>query len=179
MQRLPIIRQIVRPSNPELMLPDDFVAHLYPFSSLPLLRSHLHPKFAIVYAGRILATTASTHMPQLTIDYPSLSHIVTLYSAWTRDPPPEADPLFKLAYNNDNYDNYDDNPSCGDSDNRTTGPCRSKRRARQATPTRDNHPIPASGSNRNRKIAKTRLADRIRKWSKSSQSVVQPQISCP
>ena len=52
-------------------------------------------------------------------DYPSLSHVLTLYSSWTRSPPPESDqdPTFCIPYddedNNNDWDgDYDDRTAC-------------------------------------------------------------------
>jgi hypothetical protein len=191
MDRAPITRQTVRPSDPETMVPDDFVTHVYPYPSFPLLTSHLHPKFAIVEAGRKLATSASTYLPQLIVDYPILSSILILYVAWTRDPPPAAgqDSSFSVPYNEDD-DDYDyDEPNDSDYGGRTpVRRHRTKRRARQVTPTPYARcPNRASGSGKKKpsngkigkKFVKARLADRIHKWaSKTSQGAERSQVLC-
>jgi hypothetical protein len=43
------------------------VTRLYPFRSFSLIKSHLHPKFAIVEAGRKVVTTSLAHSPQLMV----------------------------------------------------------------------------------------------------------------
>jgi hypothetical protein len=107
-----------------------------------------------------------------------------LYLAWTRDPPPEAkrDSLSTVSdKDDDDDDNYNENddPSDRDYDNRTAGrrPRRIKKRTRQITPT------PRAGSRRsvvdrrpNQKLAKAILADRIRKWTQTSQRAMRPRV---
>ena len=197
MEQVPITRQTVIPSGTRLLTPDDFATHVYPFQTLPLLKSHLHPKFAIINAGRKLATSSSAYSPQLMLDYPSLSHVLTLYLCWTRSPPPESDqdPAFHRPYDDDASDGDDedeDDPRDDDYDDRTTRqlPCRNKKRARQVSPTtkrkRSKRTNPASGSKRNlseramvkhdQKFGKAEWSDRIRKWTRTSHRGIRPRV---
>ena len=61
-------------------IPRDGVLHKHPYSTLPLLESHLHPKFAIYDAGRKLYRSAEA------LDF-SFGTIQTLYGVWTKFPP--------------------------------------------------------------------------------------------
>jgi hypothetical protein len=56
----------------------------YPFTSHPTLRSHLHPKFAILEAGRKLTSMKSYHLKNLLCS-PQLQQVVGIYHAWTRN----------------------------------------------------------------------------------------------
>ena len=60
----------------------------YPFNTLPLLNSHLHPKFAIFDAGIKMARL--THQKSMFLNNPSLLKIWRLYNAWKRPLPKEA-----------------------------------------------------------------------------------------
>lgn len=64
----------------------------YPFRALPLLESHLHPKFAIYDAGRKLKTLAESsstqdELKEVLLDYPSLGQVKILYDVWIQTPP--------------------------------------------------------------------------------------------
>lgn len=63
--------------------------HRYPFENLPLLKSHLHPKFAIFDAGRKLLKLDPPPYLKLIETFPSLSFssVQDLYTTWTHDPP--------------------------------------------------------------------------------------------
>ena len=83
--------------------------HRYPYSSMPPLESHVHPKFAIFDAGRKLKmlfeeSESNQILNKVVEDYPSLSKIQRLYRVWIQ-PPPNAsrndtsyiDPNFELV----------------------------------------------------------------------------------
>jgi hypothetical protein len=57
---------------------------IYPYSSLPTLKSHLHPKFAIFSAGMKLRSLDDAELDKLHDEYSSLSKIIKLYTAWGR-----------------------------------------------------------------------------------------------
>ena len=62
---------------------DDF--HKYPYTSLPTLKSHLHPTFAIFNARMKLGSLDDRpdELEKLLDKYPSLAKIFALYKAWT------------------------------------------------------------------------------------------------
>jgi len=85
-------------------------AHPYPFDTLPLLESHLQPKFVIFDAGQKLAESEQNEIQNLVDVFPSLqfSSIMALYSAWIRPPPAKAKE--DLTYNvpdDDDDNSYD------------------------------------------------------------------------
>lgn len=105
---------------------DGYVTHVHPFTTLPSLKSHLHPKFAIVNAGRKLQRLEDIEMQNLIAEYPSLEKINKLYSAWLRPPPlhSSTDLSFHPPRDHRNDSGDDDNgdgddPTDGDYENRT------------------------------------------------------------
>lgn len=68
--------------------------HYYPYHTLPLLESHLHPKFAIFNAGsklKKLETPESFSKLETLFDkYPGLEKTLRLYDAWIRPLPASA-----------------------------------------------------------------------------------------
>lgn len=97
---------------------EHYSLHAYPFNTLPLLESHLHPRFAIFNAGYKLQDMLQTRPEsffQLIDDYPSLSTIKALYGAWILPPPDVAytDPTF---INDDGDDDEGDDGGDGDGD---------------------------------------------------------------
>ena len=85
--------------------------HFYPFNTLPLLESHVHPKFVIYNAGTKLAGLSQECYAKLIEDFPSLASVCTLHNAWMQLPKQEEldNPSFKvLKPNDDNNDDDDD-----------------------------------------------------------------------
>jgi hypothetical protein len=142
-------------------------SHHYPFKTLPIIKSHLHPKFAIVNAGRKiqkLGTTMVKDFRRVLLDFPILRVVMDVYTAWVR-PADLNDKSFNVLpvhpleliggdSGSDDGDNYDDS----DYDNRTIS-CRPHPRNRttpqnslQGSPVRKRkrtEPAPrASGSKR-------------------------------
>ena len=58
--------------------------HKYPFKTFPIIKSHLHPKFAIVNAGEKLLKLGDTDGPKIFLDFPGLQAVIHIYVAWTR-----------------------------------------------------------------------------------------------
>jgi hypothetical protein len=100
------------------------VVHTYPYSSLPTLESHVHPKFIIFDAGRKLRTLMIENSDVLknVIDhYPSLSKVQNLYRAWIQEPPKISlkdktyiNPEFELVYDPEYEDTSGDDPEYKD-----------------------------------------------------------------
>lgn len=118
-------------------LPGNVTIHLYPFKTLPLLECHLHPKFAIVEAGRRMqkyrkwALTSQEHVAlveTVTSQWPTITKIEDIYEAWMRPLPDGAlenhmfDPLEHLG------DDESDDESMGSGNSFQTGPRQSKRK---------------------------------------------------
>jgi len=64
-----------------------YVCHKYPFTSLPYVKSHIRPQFAIFNAGAKLMR-ALEKQKDLIESSPDILFVMNLYEAWTRDPPP-------------------------------------------------------------------------------------------
>lgn len=122
--------------------------HFYPFDTLPLFESHLHPKFAIYNAAKKLDDFSSDHYLQLLEDYPQLSSIQILYNAWKRRPKEDEldNPSFlppQVDDNEDEDDDFEDDPHDFDYDDRPPSrQSRSKKGKAAASPTksRPSHP---------------------------------------
>ncbi|KAJ8456400.1 hypothetical protein ONZ45_g18735 [Pleurotus djamor] len=95
MQETSITRQI-NPTNPLTLA--DIQSFVYPFTDLPKLESHVHPKFAIYELGRKLAPIFK-HDPArydaLFTLWPSLHQVLDIYNAWSRPIPADRPPSFK------------------------------------------------------------------------------------
>ena len=146
-----------------------FTTHYYPFETLPIIKSHLHPKFAIVNAGQKiqkLGTTNGKIFGRVVTDYPILGDLMRVYMAWLQPADlddksfnvPFVPPLELIGGNSRSDDGHNDNDDDSDYDNRTI-PCRPRPRNRmtpqhslQGSPVRKQkcrEPAPrASGSKR-------------------------------
>ncbi|KAF7759616.1 hypothetical protein Agabi119p4_11311 [Agaricus bisporus var. burnettii] len=62
----------------------DFKIHVYPFDELPEIRSHVHPKFAIVELGRKLSELCIDTLKSLIDSFPVLGSVLAIFMAWTR-----------------------------------------------------------------------------------------------
>ncbi|KAH7921539.1 hypothetical protein BV22DRAFT_1122097 [Leucogyrophana mollusca] len=133
-------------ATPVDLSPDDFTVRVYPFDTLPVLVSHIHPKFAIVAAGMRLSTLQAEDVSALADAFPILPKIVALYRAWTGPCPANAqeNDSFWPPYNPsdddaDDDDDRGDEPRDKDYNDAVTekGRYRSKtrNRARDASPT--------------------------------------------
>ena len=87
-----VITRLDVPANREELSDDEFHHYRYPFDTLPLLESHLHPKFVIFDAGQKISNLAkdSVEFEKFCHDFPALqiSSILDLYTSWTRQPGP-------------------------------------------------------------------------------------------
>ena len=112
---IPIMRLNSVPTNGDSMSLADFTPHLYPYTTLPMLESHIHPHFVIFGSGARLRS----HLPRLTsvltANFPGISLIMDLFHAWTQQPSEKEikeDPSY-------NRDSGDDTPS--EADTASTG----------------------------------------------------------
>jgi hypothetical protein len=87
------------------LAPGDFTTYTYPFDDMPVFKSHLHPKFAILEAGRKLNEIDFVTSIQKSKDYPILTKVAEIYSAWTRPRPDQA--MNDPSYNHDSDDDED------------------------------------------------------------------------
>jgi hypothetical protein len=178
--------------------PDQCTVHRYPFDTLPIIKSHLHPKFAIVNSGdkmhRLQKLDGKVFAKALG-DFPSLRLLKDVYTAWTgwvdvNDPSFNVSRVVPLDFHENDDVNGGDGDDADDSDyDDRTIPLRagSKKNASQASPTRKRkraNPAPqASGSNR-KVLSETSLSKhneqrgthlwsdrRILKWRASSHQV--------
>ncbi|KAF9495946.1 hypothetical protein BDN71DRAFT_1430620 [Pleurotus eryngii] len=67
--------------------PEDLVNYFFPFNSIPPLKSHIHPKFAIFELGLQVSHLPLDEYCSLLITTPILSSVLDIYYAWTRTPP--------------------------------------------------------------------------------------------
>ncbi|CAA7270529.1 unnamed protein product [Cyclocybe aegerita] len=85
MQNVGISRQST--DNPPT--PNSFTNYVYPFNEMPPLRSHIHPKFAILEFGRKLKKMSTAALVNALRHTPALADIYVIYEAWTRGVPSE------------------------------------------------------------------------------------------
>ena len=85
-------------------------SHFHPFNTLPLLRSHLQPRFVIFNARAKLALLKYEWVEWIAQHYPWILRMLTLYNAWVRslEKTQKGDPSFRYnEKDNDNDDNDD------------------------------------------------------------------------
>ncbi|KAK7686098.1 hypothetical protein QCA50_010910 [Cerrena zonata] len=84
---IPILRQDRESTAPgTAAVPDMFTIHTHPFTTLPPLTSHVHPKFAILETGRklkeLFKTSREEHPP---IDLGRLTHSLDTLTTFKND----------------------------------------------------------------------------------------------
>lgn len=97
MKRVPIHRQRKTTSNDDAPLTAmDFTFYAYPYDRLPLIVSHVHPRYVIHNAGQKISRNCRTYLEE----YPSLAldilGVKDTYEAWT-SAPKYNDPFFSTA----------------------------------------------------------------------------------
>jgi hypothetical protein len=114
--------------GPGLRFTKNVTCHFYPFDNMPLLESHIHPKFVIYDCGSKLAEQGDgLFEAKIVKDFPSLSMVQALYAAWVlKSLPPFAktDPSYgydapPATFEYENHDGDDDDPNDGDYENRS------------------------------------------------------------
>jgi hypothetical protein len=103
----PLARLDVIPENGEIR-PEYEGFHRYPFDSLPLLQSHLHPKFVIYDVGNKLHTLDEPLLEKIVVKFPIMKEIQDLYTSWV------AGPLWDEAVKDSTYISLDDEGRDGD-----------------------------------------------------------------
>lgn len=98
--------------------PEDVVNHFFPFDSIPLLKSHIHPKFAIFELGRQVSHLPLDVYRSLLTTTPILSSVLDIYYAWTRTPPARflEDTEFNPPPGSSDAEDSEDDESGGDDD---------------------------------------------------------------
>lgn len=138
---IPLIRQ----NNSRPLRKDDIAIHLHPFSDLPLLQSHLHPKFVILDAGRKLnlKPEAMDSLSEMTSDLITFRKITRIYAAWTSDLPmgAENDKTFYFQEDYDDGSYQGDDQSDRTASRRVPDPTARKRARQNESPT----PAPNQG----------------------------------
>ncbi|KIJ23997.1 hypothetical protein M422DRAFT_56591 [Sphaerobolus stellatus SS14] len=117
MKTIAIHRQLGTQAADSELMPNDFVTYIHPFNAMPKLTSHLHPKFAILEAGRKLGVIAPPFLLEVVAEYPILQKALVIYAAWTCQCPADAqnDPSYNPPDNHDGDDD-DDGNNGGDND---------------------------------------------------------------
>ncbi|KAF6756236.1 hypothetical protein DFP72DRAFT_1169196 [Ephemerocybe angulata] len=127
MENIGITQQEEHPPNSS----SSFTTHVYPFKALPLLTSHLQPKFVITALARVVWNITIVPEPQqwaLVKEYPLLSRMHRLYSRWVLELPKQAfadlsfvpEALDEVDEADENYPEED----VSDGDSVVTDPCR-------------------------------------------------------
>ncbi|KAL0957225.1 hypothetical protein HGRIS_001039 [Hohenbuehelia grisea] len=111
MEPVSITRQIRIPTviGPPLR-PTDFIVHVFPFDDIPVLKSHIHPKFAIFQLGRQISGLAADKKASLLNANPILCSVLDLHKAWSESLPAGADEDSEF---NQPLDDSDDDDSDG------------------------------------------------------------------
>jgi hypothetical protein len=90
----------------------DFDLHTYPFDSIPLIESHLHPNFVIFDAGEKLRNLEPENYNTLSQTFPALKNcfqnLEQLYQAWTRPLSPKQLQELKVHIPSNDDKRYDD-----------------------------------------------------------------------
>jgi hypothetical protein len=159
--------------------------HFHPFTTLPLLQSHLHPKFAIYNAGKKLLEFSQDHYLQLRRAFPRLVDIKKLYAAWLTQPKEEEleDPSFQPPRDDDEEDDdddgdpkdldYDDRPPSRQSPpkkRRAPAPRTKSQPMKRKAPAADQPPRKALCSDHRRRGQTSWTNNLIREWSKNPAS---------
>ncbi|KAF7426543.1 hypothetical protein PC9H_008912 [Pleurotus ostreatus] len=133
--------------------PEDVVNHFFPFDSIPPLKSHIHPKFAIFELGlQVLHLPLDVYRSLLTTT-PIISSVLDIYYAWTRTPPTR---FLEDTVKDDESGGDDDDPNDEDWSEASTIQRRiSKRKCKTPTP-----PSPSARPKRSRPMGGTLRAIR-------------------
>lgn len=137
---MPIVRQTKVLTDGMTPSSADFTVYTYPFDGFPLLKSHLHPRFAIFEAGRRLESLQPNDYQRLLVDFPSLALIGNVYEAWSRKPPEEwkKDESYNVQDGDDDDDDDDEHDGDGDpdyDDQTSIGRSFGRKRPAQSSPT--------------------------------------------
>ena len=95
--------------------------HHYPFKTLPTIKSHLHPKFAIVNAGAKMQELSDKNyddFARVLRDFPCLRLVMDLLTAWKRSPR-FSDTTFDVPFDISEDDGGGGNDNESDYDNQT------------------------------------------------------------
>ncbi|KDQ24843.1 hypothetical protein PLEOSDRAFT_161125 [Pleurotus ostreatus PC15] len=112
MEVVPIIR-LRMPTPGNSLGPSDTVTHYFPFDTMPILTSHIHPKFAIFELGRQISAFPIDVKIKLINTTPILCSILDIFRAWSESPP--AGFLADTAFNPHPDDEDDDeDEDCSD-----------------------------------------------------------------
>ncbi|KAF7424617.1 hypothetical protein PC9H_009925 [Pleurotus ostreatus] len=111
MELVPIIR-LRMPTPGNSLGPSDTVTHYFPFDTMPILTSHIHPKFAIFELGRQIAAFPMDVKIKLINTTPILCSILDIFRAWSESPP--AGFLADTAFNPHPDDDDDEDEDCSD-----------------------------------------------------------------
>ena len=114
-----------------------------PYEGLKV-ESHIHPKFAILQAGRTLGEMKHSVSLELPIQMAEMDKVVRLYTAWTRDCPQDAmdDETYNpppLGDNSEDDDDKEETDDVNDPDyeDKTSRGRASRKRTSQGSPSRE------------------------------------------
>src|ERR1700754_3625987 len=79
----------VRDEN-EIAKADEYKLHFYPYKDL-IIKSHLHPRYAIYQAGFRLTMMTGGDYRQISVEYGEIAgKLMDIYAAWSKDLPETA-----------------------------------------------------------------------------------------
>ena len=115
MEKIAFMRQN---GDPATLTTSDFTVHVYPFTTLPDLVSHIHPKFVIMATANAVAGLMDDAQGAVLQQFPILLTILKLSSAWRYRIPNDAQSNISYWPPGDPNDSDDgDNGNNGDDDN--------------------------------------------------------------
>ncbi|PPQ66906.1 hypothetical protein CVT24_008521 [Panaeolus cyanescens] len=105
--------------------PKGITFHFHPFDGLPVVKSHVDPRFAILQIGNIFKERSDlAWLAELKVKYPILEKVVEIHAQWTREVPERANAdttyVGEGEQDEETLSEYDDS----DGDSVTTAPRR-------------------------------------------------------
>jgi hypothetical protein len=160
---------------------DDGTIHRYPFDKLRF-ESHVHPQFVIYNGGAKLENTNEQELDKIVEEFPALSSIIRVYSAWMRSLYDKElnDPSFNVpGPKGDDDDDDDDADDDDDDDYEDPPPSRGSKKRKALAPAESRQSLPRKGKAPSRKalsahnqlLGKSAWIDRIREWPSRNQSL--------
>jgi hypothetical protein len=104
---------------PGTLSADKFTVHIYPFNTLPVLVTHIHPKFVIMATTKAVSRQEQGAIQALIHQFPTLEMILKLSPAWRNFIPQRVkeDRLYWPPYDPSLTDDSDDEGNGGDDKN--------------------------------------------------------------
>jgi hypothetical protein len=156
MEKVAFMRQN---EDPETLSTNNFTVHVYPFNTLPVLVSHIHPKFVILATAQAVANQEEDATQALVQRFPTLGTILRLSLAWMHLIPERAKedqsywPPYYPSDNSDDEDNGGDNGDDEEHQDNVTEKGRLSLKRRRAEAPTGNRPQTRSAAKRPAQMA--------------------------